>query len=325
MPRLLATLCFSAALASGALPALAQSREPEPQAHEVSLSLDISVESEANAALVEAQYTYTPSKINRVDEVVPILRRFVRHPSAVWLRILRFGYTREPVTGGSVGGVLHLGPAYVGGDVGVQHDVVDYDRFEHAYWAAPFSLEAGLRPMEGLSVGAFYSARPVISTVLDDRLGFNQAERDGNDQRIGGRLAYSTPTDRVYATLSGWGHIADWTFSGFHPGDVTIRGIGAAARVAFQITSGFSISLRGEIARDHWDNQREDDDSDDFVGVDVDREVVGVRGGVDVDYWHRGRYAFRFGLGGGFEGAPPTVNNRETGVIQIGLGVITRF
>jgi hypothetical protein len=36
-----------------------------------------------------------------------------------------------------------------------------------------------------------------------------------------------------------------------------------------------------------------------------------------------GRYAF--GVGGGFEGKPPTVNARETGIEQLDLGVITRF
>ena len=311
-------------IALGAAPAFAQ-RQPEPQAHEVRLDVDISVEREANGAFIDGQYTFTPSKLNRVDEVVPILRRFVRHPSALWVRIIRHGYSREPVTGAAAGGILQLGPTYVSATGGIEYDVVDYDPGEHAYWALPLQLEAGVRPMEGLSVGAFYANRMVLGAVRDDRIPGLQAERDGKDQKIGGRVAFATPNDRLYATLSVWGRLADWTFVEFHPGDVTIRGIAAEARLTLQLTSSFSFGFRGSFSRDHWVNDRDDDDLADFVGVETDRHVIGVRGGAEVIYWHKGRYGFRFGLGGGYDAAPPTRNNRETGVLQIGLGVITRF
>jgi hypothetical protein len=310
-----------AAAALAATPAAAQ-RTPEPQAHEVRLDVDISVERQANGALIDGQYTFTPSKLNRVDEVVPILRRFVRHPSAVWVRIMRHGYSREPVTGASAGGILQLGPAYITGNAGIEYDIVDYDPGEHAYWALPFSGEVGFRPLEGLSIGAFYWARPVIGNSLDEFL-VMQAERDGTDQKIGGRVAYATPTDRVYASLAGWGRIADWSFEGTNPGDLTIRGFGAEARLWLQVTSSFTFGLRLEAARDHWDNQRAGEE--DRIGVETERDVGSVRGGAEVVYWHKGRFGFRFGLGGGYDAAPPTVNNRETGVLQIGLGVITRF
>jgi hypothetical protein len=319
------SLCLLAAgVALAATPAAAQ-RQPEPQAHEVRLDVDISVEREANGAYVEGQYTWTPAKLNRVDEVVPILRRYVRHPSAVWVRILRHGYSREPVTGASAGGILQLGPAYVTATGGIEYNVVEYDPGEHAYWALPVQAEAGFRPAEGMSVGAFYTMRPVLKAVRDDFIPGAQAERDGNDQRIGGRIAYATPGDTLFASLAGWGRFADWTFEEFHPGDVSIRGLGADARVGFQLTSSFTFGLRFSIARDQWDNDREGDDEPAFVGERTERDVVGLRGGAEVVYWHKGRFGFRFGLGGGYEGAPPTRNNRETGVVQIGLGVITRF
>lgn len=331
------SLAVCATLTLGATTAAAQ-RTPEPQAHEVRLDVDISVEKEANGAFIEGQYTFTPAKINRVDEVVAILRRFVRHPSSFWLRIVRFGYTREPVTGAAAGGVVQLGPAYVAGDVGIEYNVVDYDPTEYAYWAVPFTLEAGFRPMDTLSVGAFYSGRTIVGTSLDS-FQVNQATRGGLDQRIGARVSIATPNDRVYAIVSGWAHLADWTFTGSctgssspatcsavtHEGDVTIRGFGASGRVMFQLTSSFTFALRLEFTRDSWVNERLGDDAANRVGVEVDRDVNGVRGGAEIAYWHKGRYGFRFGLGGGYQGAPPTVNNRETGIIQIGLGVITRF
>src|SRR5687767_13320637 len=101
-----------------AVPAAA--REAEPQAHEVRVDLDIAVERQANSASFDAQYTFTPSALNRTDDVVPILRRFVRHPSALWGRVRRLGYTRESVTGGDVGGILQLGPGYASGEVGLE-------------------------------------------------------------------------------------------------------------------------------------------------------------------------------------------------------------
>jgi hypothetical protein len=125
--------------------------------------------------------------------------------------------------------------------------------------------------------------------------------------------------------VSAWGRLVDWTFAEFHPGDVTIRGLGVGARVAFQLTSSFSLLLRGEVRRDHWLNERLNDDDQHFVGRNLDRNVVGASGGVEVFFWHKGRYGFRFGLGGGYEGAPPTFDNRETGIVQLNLGLVTRF
>lgn len=305
-----------------AIPAAA--REAEPQPHEVRIDLDIGVERLANSASFDAQYTFTPSAINRTDDVVPILRRFVRHPSAIWVRARRLGYTRESVTGGDVGGTLQLGPVYASGEVGFEHDLVDYDPGEHAYWALPVTLEGGFRPINLLSLGGYYSSRFVVGNSLDDVL-VVQAERSGQDQKIGGHVAFATPNDRVYLNFWAWGRITDWSFEGFHVGDVTIRGLGAAIRVAFQLTSAFTIVVRGDLHRDHWVDKRMGDDDENYVGPDLDRKVLGGSGGVEVFYWHRGRYGFRFGLGGGYEGAPPTFDNRETGILQLNLGLITRF
>src|SRR6188474_2578662 len=105
-----------------ALSTPAAARVADPQAHEVKLDLDISVESLANAALIDARYIFTPARIDRNDEVVPTLRRFVRHPSNVYVRALRDGYTREPRTGIFGGGRLDLGSFDVGGEVGAEYD-----------------------------------------------------------------------------------------------------------------------------------------------------------------------------------------------------------
>jgi hypothetical protein len=309
-----------AAVLGAAAPAAAR----DPQRHEVRVDLDLGLEREASAADLDAQYTFTPPAIDREDDVPPILRRFVRRPSAIWARVRRLGHSREPVTGAALGGVLHLGPGYAGAEVGVEHDVVAYDDTEHAYLAAPLSVEAGLRPTPRISVGALYSGRFVIGASPDDRL-VAQAERSGADHRAGGRLAIATPGDRLFVDVSAWGRVADLRFDGFHPGVVTIRGLGAALRVAFQLGHSLSLGLRGELRRDHWVNGRAGDEDPRFVGPETDRQVLGALGVLELHFWHRGRHGFRVGLGGGYEGAPPTVDSRETGILQISLGVITRF
>jgi hypothetical protein len=314
----------AAAMVLSSFPAAA-AREADPQAHEVRIDLDIAIERQANAALFDAQYTFTPETLNRTDEVVPTLRRFVRRASAIWARVIRLGYTRESVTGGALGGILHLGPVHASAELGIEHDLVDYDPGEHAYWALPVTAELGFRPINLLSVGGFYTGRYIVGAIRNDKIPGLQAERSGTDHQIGVRLAYATPTDRLWIHLSAWRRMADWSFDEFHPGDVTIRGLGAAARVAFQLSPTFTLALRGEVHRDHWVNDRLGDDSPIFVGAELDRQVAGGSGGVEIVFWHRGRYGFRFGIGGGYEGAPPTVDNRETAILQIQLGMVTRF
>jgi len=306
-----------------ALSTPAAARVADPQAHEVKLDLDISVESLANAALIDARYIFTPARIDRNDEVVPTLRRFVRHPSNVYVRALRDGYTREPRTGIFGGGRLDLGSFDVGGEVGAEYDENGYDDTEHGFFLVPFTVDAGFRPTELFRIGGFYDARPVVANRRNSRQ-MVQAERSGWDHRFGARATFSTPNDRVLLDASGFGRIATWTYTEeFHPGDISIQGFGGSVRVSFQVSATFSLALHGEVSRDNWTNERLGDEE--RVEGALEREVWNVLGGVEALFWFRGRYGFRFGLGGGYEGAPPVYNSRETAVAQINLGMIARF
>ena len=141
-----------------ASPALAQ----ELQYHEVSADADVSIESGTNTSTAALQYTLTPEGIDRQDEVIPSLRRFVRHPSSAFVRIFRKGSVSiESRTGVALGGVLHLfdGAFYAGGDIGLQRNDVLFDDFmggEGHYDILPFHLELGGRPVPLLSLGAYY-------------------------------------------------------------------------------------------------------------------------------------------------------------------------
>jgi hypothetical protein len=307
-------------------PSVAAAIEPEPQQHEVRLDIDLQSERGASGAFVDAQYTWTPGALNRVDEVVPILRRFIRHKTALWVGIGRNGNTREQVTGARAGGIVQVldGRLYTSGEVGIEYDVLSYDRNEHAYWAAPVMVEVGARPLHLLSIGGFYAARPVVAASPSESVQ-TQAERSGREHRFGATLTGATPSDRIFATLSGWLVRSDWEFTGFHPGDLTVRGVGASLRIAFQLSSSFTLQLRGQLRRENWVNARAGDEMVNFVGVDLDRDVLFAHGDAEVIYWHRGRHGFRFGLGGGYDGRPPLVNSRETALFRIGLGLITRF
>ncbi len=310
----------------GLVPVTAAARTPEPQQNEVRIDMDIRVERGGNGAFFDAQYTFTPGGVNRTDEVVPLLRRFVRHPSALWLRVQRDGNTREQITGAKAGGVLQLadGLVYGSAEGGIENDAVDYDPFEVGYWALPVTGEVGFRPTPLLSVGGFYQGRFILNATTD-RAVKNPAERSGTEQRFGVTSTLATPNDRVYATVSAWLARSDWTFEGFHPGDMTARGYGASVRLALQTSSTFTIQLRGQIRAENWVNSRLGDDNPSFVGEDIDRNLIFASGNLDVIYWHRGRYGFRAGFGGGFESAPPTLNNRDTGIFSLTLGIVMRF
>src|SRR5262249_61144385 len=81
----------------------------ELQYHEVSADADVSIESGTNTSTAALQYTLTPEGIDRQDEVIPSLRRFVRHPSSAFVRIFRKGSVSiESRTGVALGGGVHL-------------------------------------------------------------------------------------------------------------------------------------------------------------------------------------------------------------------------
>src|SRR5262249_34321844 len=125
------------------VPALARAqREPDPQQHEVDVNVDINVQTGGNAALFDARYTYTPSGVDRRDVVPPTARRFGRHPTAFWARIVHDGGSREQITGVRLGFILNpVDFLYVEGEGGVERDRTLFDEpsaggREYGYFAA---------------------------------------------------------------------------------------------------------------------------------------------------------------------------------------------
>ncbi len=323
------------ALAVALVPALAAparaQREPEPQRHEVDIGIDVNVESGGSAALLDAQYTFTPAGIDRRDVVPAVVRRFERHPSSFWARAVHNGGTREAVTGARLGGILNLLDLYLEVEAGLERDLTLFDApsehgREYGYFAARVHAGAGLRPSDLVSVGAFYDGRPVIGTDTDDNTPIDlQSERSGGEHTFGVTTTFATPGERLYATVDGYGYRADWSFSRVDAGATTVRGLGGGLRLAYLVTFWSTLQLRAQVRRDHWVDARTGDSDPSIVGASLDRQVITVLGALDYIYFHQSRYGFRISLGGGFEGAPPLYATRDRGVFSLGLGTMLRF
>lgn len=312
----------------------ADAKEPDPKLHEVKAQVDIAAANQANWSLVDVQYTLSFGGIDRNDAVAPELRRFVRHPSAVWARFRRLGSTLDKRTGIGLGGVLYLldGRLYGAGEVGIELDTVEYDPFEDGYFAAPFRLEIGGRPMELLSIGAVYEGRPVLESTDDPDLPPNAiAYRDGGEHFVGAALAFSLPTDRLYAVAQAGYWLADWTFENFHAGSIGAQGVRADVLVSLQSSRSTSWQFRLKLAREAWDNERQGDEGANYVGGRLERTVYGAEGEIALLYWFEGRHAFRVGLGGGYRGAEPIyyaqVNDvgQDLGFGKLLLGIVSRY
>jgi hypothetical protein len=313
------------AVALLALAGMAQARKPVPQQHELRLDVDISIENEANTAIVDFQYIFTPKSLNRFDEVVPALRRYVRHPSALWLRATRFGSSLDATTSAKVGGIGQLldGKFFTLAEVGIEYDDVLYDLAEDSYLAMPFTLELGGRPAELISLGAYYRGRPILAAYEGDTP--NKVLRSGNEHSVGGLLSFATPDDRLFVSLGAGYHLADWEFTGFHAGTMTVRGLQAMLSASFQTSEATSVRLNVVGARENWVNERVGDEDVIFVGPDLDRDVWSVRGELEMMYWYQGRIGLRVGLGGGYEGEKPIFRPRERGQFRLGFGIVTRY
>src|SRR5262245_1860303 len=110
------------------VPALARAqREPDPEQHEVDVNVDINVQTGGNEALFDAKYTFTPSGIDRRDVIPAAVRRFERHPTSFWARIVHNGGSRETTTGIRLGTALNLGFLYLDGEAGVERDLTTFD------------------------------------------------------------------------------------------------------------------------------------------------------------------------------------------------------
>jgi len=306
----------------------AQAREPDIQQHELSGEIDIAVQTGGNAALFDALYTFSPEGIDRNDEdTPPVLRRFLIHPSSVSLHVTQNGGTREAILTGTAAIELNpfQGAVYLRAEGGVGRHLTIYAEpaLEFGYYFATVYGEAGFRPVNSLQLGVFYKGEPVLKEDRDDMTGA-QADRSGLESTFGATATFVTPNDRIFATFTGFGHVADWTYSPeFNGGKVTVRGFGGTARIAYLASMTTTLQFRGSVNRDHWVDGRVADNA--TPGFDVDRQVWTATGDADLIYWYLGRYGFRLSLGGGYAGAPPVYNSKATGLFDLGGGVMVRF
>jgi hypothetical protein len=306
----------------------------DPQPNELSAFVEIAPSNDGIFSIFTAQYTRFFPPLDRKDEVVPILRRFVRHPSEVYLRFERLGSQSDSRTALVAGGTLQLldGRVYGTGELGIAKEDIAYDDNEGGYVDAPFRLEVGGRPLELLSLGAVYLGRPIVATTDPDAAFRIPAERSGTDQFFGGRLAYATATDRFFLNLTAGYRYVDWTFTGFHPGALTAKGPRVDLLLSLQTSRSVSWQLGLMAAREEWDNERIDDDDDDYVGEDTSRTVDSFQGEGAFVYWFEGRYGFRLSLGGGFRGEEPiyyriyyNAGRDDLYYGKLGIGVLGRF
>jgi hypothetical protein len=306
----------------------ARAERSERQAHEVGADVDITLAEQSNAALIVIQYMWTPETLERYDEVVPALRRFVRHPSALVARFRHDGGTLDTRSALEGGGTLHLleGRLYASGLGGIERDQVHYN-FEDVYWTTPFTVEAGARPLELLSAGGYYRGRPIISATAGD-VAF-PSFRDGMEHELGFVLQTATPGDQLLASLRGGYYLADWDYTGQNPGPLDVKGWRAQAKLSYQTSSTNSWTVNLLFRREDWDNGRLGEDFPDLVGEDVERRVTAFEGDLGFQYWFRGTLGFRVTVGGGFETEPPiyyeTFRVGTRGFGRFGFGFIKRL
>lgn len=303
--------------------------EPEPQVHEVRADLDVDVEKGANAALVDAQYTFSPGGIDKNDGEPPFLRRFLTHPSAVWFHVRHDGGTREAITTLAIGGELDPwdGIVYARVEAGVgRHLTIYAEPEELGYFFASISAEVGVRPTKLVQLGAFYEGRPLLGADTDSSVpSAMQAQRSGLENRAGATVTLLSPNERVFATVTGFFTLNDWIFKDLNPGEITVRGFGGSLRVAYLTSMTTTLQLHATLARDHWVDTRTGDADPTFVGPNLDRQVWTVDAGADLTFWPGNRYGFRVSAGGGYHGAPTYASFPSSGLFNFGGGLLVRF
>jgi hypothetical protein len=307
----------------------AEARDAEPQLHEVRADLDVDVEQGANAALVDAQYTFSFGGIDKNDGEPPFLRRYLTHPSSVWFHVRHDGGTREAITSFELGGELDPwdGVVYARIEGGVGRHLTIYDEPEEfGYYFAAVSAEIGFRPINLVQIGLFYDGRPILGADTDTSLpSAMQAQRSGLENRAGLTASFVTPTERIFASVSGFFTVDDWSFKNLNPGDITVRGFGGSVRLAYLTSLTTTLQLHATLSRDHWVDERLGDGDPTFVGPNLDRQVWTFDGGLDLFFWPGNRYGFRVSAGGGYHGAPTFTNFPSTGLFSFGGGLLLRF
>lgn len=324
-----------AALLALAVTALAHTaradRTPVPQPHEIRADLDLAVADSANSAVVGLQYTWTPTALDRFDPVAPPLRRFVRHPNALWARLAHDGSILDTRSGVHAGGALHLfdGRLYGLAEIGAELDTVIYDTREDGYVAMPAQVEVGLRPAGMVSLGAFARVRSILDSTSDSLI-VEPVTRSGEESELGGTATVLTPGDRLFLTLALARTSTAWTFTGFHAGEIDVSGLSAVLALNILATRSTSWLLRAQARREDWENDREGDSGADFVGSKTNRLVWTASADMAMIYWFQGRLGFRVAFGGGLAEAPPIYYHgqgpgRFPGFGELGLGLVSRF
>jgi hypothetical protein len=334
MHRLAVIAATAAAAAVLAIPLDAHARRrSNPQAHEVRVDVDISVANQANASFIDAQYSYFfPSPLQSEDEVAPALRRFVRHPSEIFVRLVRDGSTIDTRTSLAAGSMIHLvdGVFYVGAQAGVELDDVRYDPSEGTYVTAPVQVDLGGRPHPLVSIGAYGYYRPVLDSSDGGIMGL-RSTRDGYELEAGGKLAISTPADEMLLQISLGYRTADFEFDGVVNGGIptdgamTIDGLRGSILLSVQASPRMSFLGRVTASREFYDNNRLNQDVYDDLEAPFEQTVYTAAADLGMQYWYQKRLAFRLTAGGGYEGEKPHVNGDQRGSFRLGFGVITRF
>jgi hypothetical protein len=319
-------------VAAAAGPAAA--RDFEAQNNEVDVQVDATfAKAGDNDSDVTATYTWFPGAIDKNDEVVPLLRRFVRQPLEIGGRLSRVNDVTDTITGlDGFAEAWLAGIGYGRADLGLEYDSVlnDPPREENAFLAGNVRLEAGVRVLSLLQLGGFYRYRPVLATFPEPNglIGIVQ-ERSGQTQEVGLGLSVATPEDRLYFQALAGVRDVDWSFTGRYTGDITGRAVFGQARLSLQLSPEFSIFARGQFDQTDWDNERSgqtEHTSDMATGRPAKMTRLDLRADVGIVYWFEGKWGFRLSLGGGYyDKGPLFFQDIESGLARIGVGFTTRY
>jgi hypothetical protein len=311
-----------------AAPRAARAADPVPQNNEVEVNVDATFATQSNESLVDGVYRYYVAPLDKKDDVVPALRRFVHHPSTLFVhgdRDSEVGGTSTYLGGGAE---WWLGDrAFVGGEAGGSYvDVIRDDDAEGSYLDASLRAEAGFRPAELLHVSLSYKWTPVLYDLPPSGLPQSQAHRSGATHLALVGFGASSPGDTVLFTAHLGVRANRWSFAqpGYQPGDLDGTFGVADMRLSYQSDreKSWFISLRGYYGE--WNNQRDIDDIS-TIGGERKKNVFGVQGDLGFVYWFEGHWGFRVSMGGGYDGRPPLAHEVERGLIRFGVGFVSRY
>lgn len=336
MPRRFTSVTATAGLAAlASLVGLGQSSiahaegDPYPQPAEVTVGLDAYFGTgRVNTAAADFRFVRYLEPLDKKDDVVPILRRHVRHPSLITVHVRRDGQTNDTANYLGAGGTFWLGDLSLGGELGGEYVTVlnDFDS-EVAYLGLRTRLEAGYRLGELVELGLYYQLRPVIYNLPEAMPGIAEASRQGFTHDAGLSFAASTAGDEWFISGHAGLRVHDWSFSGgFQDGDLTATGVVADARLSYQTNRRLSYYLDVVGGYLDWDNQRfMAPDSPTNVEGELQRGQLTVIGQVGIVFWFEGRWGFRAGLGGGYEAAAPYPRNQDRGILNFAIGFTSRY